>query len=87
MRKLIVYLAFVTVALSSVLASQASAKKSGPNLFKYGATGEHIKIGKFTTRTTTGSPGPTGNVGASPRDASTGQSSGKRMHKPLTVNR
>ena len=49
MRKLIVYLAFVTVALSSILAPQASAKKSGPNLFKYGATGEHFKIGKLTT--------------------------------------
>ena len=87
MRKLIVYLAFVTVALSSILAPQASAKKSGHLLFKYGATGEHLKIGKLTTRTTTGSPGPKGNVGASPRDASTGQPSGKRMHKPLTVNR
>jgi hypothetical protein len=84
MRRSIVYLAFVTVAMSSVLSSQASAGKSGgPNLYSAGATGKHIKEVTIKARTTTGSPGPKGNVGASPRDASTGQSSGQRNHEQL----
>jgi hypothetical protein len=43
MRRSIVYLAFVTVAMSSVLSSQASAGKSGgSNLYSVGATGKHF---------------------------------------------
>jgi hypothetical protein len=74
MRRSIVYLAFVTVAMSGVLASTASAGK----LQQAGSTGTHFK--EVILHRTTGSPGPKGNVGASPRDASTGLPTGKRSH-------
>lgn len=76
MHRSIVYLAFLTVGMSSVLSSQASAGK----LQQAGSTGKHIAEEKITLRTTTGLPGPKGSVGASPRDASTGLPSGKRSH-------
>jgi hypothetical protein len=75
MRRSIVYLAFVTVAMSGVLASQASAGK----LQQAGTTGKHIPEVQIKLRKT-GSPGPKGNIGVSPRDASTGQATGKRNH-------
>jgi hypothetical protein len=81
MRRSIVYLAVVTVAMSSVLSSQASAKKSSPNLYSATATGKHIKEGEIKLRTTTGSPGPKGSVGTSSRDATTGLPSGQRTHE------
>ena len=81
MRRSIVYLAFATVALSDVLASQAWAGKSGgPNLYSAGATGKHIKE-VIKARTTTGLPGPKGSVGTSSRDAATGLPSGQRNHE------
>jgi hypothetical protein len=78
MLRSIFYSAFATLVLSGVLASQASAGKSGSKLMQAGATGKHFKEATITARTTTGSPGPKGNVGASPRDANTGLPTGKR---------
>jgi hypothetical protein len=78
MLRSIFYLAFATLAMSGLLGSQASAGKSGPSLYQFTATGKHIPQGTIKARTTTGSSGPNGNVGASPRDAGTGLPSGKR---------
>jgi hypothetical protein len=78
MLRSIFYSVFVTLVLSGGLASQASAGKSGSKLMQAASTGKHLSKGIITARTTTGSPGPKGNAGASPRDASTGLPTGKR---------
>jgi hypothetical protein len=74
MLRSIFYPVFVTTVISGVLVSQASAGK----LQQAGSTGKHIPEGKLTLRPTAGSPGPKGNIEASPRDASTGLPTGKR---------
>ena len=60
MPRVVLFLAFVTVAATGLLASEAWAGKAKSNLLKSTAKGEHYKEATITMRKAGGDPGSAG---------------------------